>query len=404
MINFSVEIVLMKLYLIILVALLFVACQYSKEELSCQEDFEILANKIADANLENGRYNDKLNQYAHSKVNMQPYDLQGLSQFLSKIGFVECATCLHDETLDYPLKDVKANNLALENFSSFLNPRLDTIDVLMLNEAHHNPSHRAFLASQLQYFYDMGFRQLAMESLHHEDIHRLNQEKIPTRYSATYITEPKYAQLVRQALKIGFTLHAYESEGNTSDFNERDLAQAKNVASIYNDTKGKLLVYAGFGHIREQGKKERYSMAYQFKKLTGVNPFTIDQTVLNQRCLNKTNINYHKLANKIHEPKLLVRNGQPFVLEDYAGFVDAQIIHPKHKFNEYRIAIYENETQSIEIEDIDADCGLVQLYSKAELQKYDINTLIPLIQFVPKQANYKVLYPSIEGGVKVVCR
>src|SRR6185312_10257007 len=79
-----------------------------------------------------------------------------------------------------------------------------------------------------------------------------------------------------------FKVVAYESdkEGNGD---VREYAQAKNLYErvFKADPQARLVVNAGYAHIQENG---RYlggrSMAQHFRKLSGIDPLTIEQTML----------------------------------------------------------------------------------------------------------------------------
>ena len=94
--------------------------------------------------------------------------------------------------------------------------------------------------------------------------------------------EPIYAEMVRTALKLGYKVVGYEAEkeGN-GDVREDD--QAKNLyeRTFKNDPHARVVVNAGYAHIQENGKYlGGASMAQHFRKLTGIAPLTVEQTML----------------------------------------------------------------------------------------------------------------------------
>src|SRR6185295_2549384 len=62
----------------------------------------------------------------------------------------------------------------------------------------------------------------------------------------------------------------------------RDSVQAINLYDrvFRTDPQARVLVHAGYGHIDESSDPRRATMAVYFKRLTGIDPFTVDQTVL----------------------------------------------------------------------------------------------------------------------------
>ena len=79
--------------------------------------------------------------------------------------------------------------------------------VVMINEAHDKPLHRAFTLSLLAGLYQEGFRYLAMEMLNNYPGHSLTRVNTRTGY---YTGEPVAGELVRGALALGYTLVSAE--------------------------------------------------------------------------------------------------------------------------------------------------------------------------------------------------
>jgi hypothetical protein len=93
--------------------------------------------------------------------------------------------------------------------------------VLMINEAHHGPLHRAFTLRLLEGLYRKGFRYFAAETLASKDA-QLQPRGYPTLRSGYYLAEPMYADLVRTALRLGYQVVPYEHEGSTSPMNSNE--------------------------------------------------------------------------------------------------------------------------------------------------------------------------------------
>ena len=120
--------------------------------------------------------------------------------------------------------------------------------IVIFNESHHTPIHRVVTSSFLETFYNQGFRYLAVEGLSIKDS-LINQRKFPVKnLTGYYINEPTYGDLVRNALKTGFTLVSYDF--NSLDMKEREKGQANNlmdkVFKPFPDAK--LLIHCGFSH------------------------------------------------------------------------------------------------------------------------------------------------------------
>ncbi|AUD06073.1 hypothetical protein [Spirosoma pollinicola] len=67
--------------------------------------------------------------------------------------------------------------------------RAQSEQLVIINEAHHNPPHRVFTASLLKGLYQAGFRYLAAETLYASDS-TLNQRGYPLIGSGYYTREP----------------------------------------------------------------------------------------------------------------------------------------------------------------------------------------------------------------------
>jgi hypothetical protein len=183
----------------------------------------------------------------------------------------------------------------------------DRRQAIMVNEAHHVPLHRAFTIQLLEGLYRRGFRYFAAETLTAKD-KALRARGYPTLDSGSLLHEPLYADLVRIAMQLGYQIVPYEFEeakgkrigepaSDDENFvatqNAREGGQARNLKDriFSHDPKAKILVHAGYAHIAkkpatwesEGQKREVRFMAVNFEKLTGIEPLTIDQTLMTER-------------------------------------------------------------------------------------------------------------------------
>lgn len=223
---------------------------------------------------------------------------------------------------------LKYSKLTPANAKDYILKRARNEQIIIINEAHHNASHRTFASSLLQGLYDEGYRYLGIETLANDSLHI---GKFATLSSGYYSKEPEFGNFIYNALKIGFKLFPYEAEGNNK---EREIGEAKNIFDFMQKNKvGKYLIYCGYQHAFEGTHKSwEKTMAGRLSDLTGINPFTIDQTQFSE-----------KSDMKFHEPLLrLIRNTVPVVLKDenqgiYNGedkelYTDVKIIHPITKY------------------------------------------------------------------------
>jgi hypothetical protein len=110
------------------------------------------------------------------------------------------------------------------------------------------------------------------------------------------VREPLFADFIRQSLKLGYIPVAYEhvrgsirSENPSDAINEREKGQAAHLMERIFKQKpnARVLIYVGFSHLLKnpQGPaaepaRQTQWMAGRLKKLTGIDPLTIDQVTM----------------------------------------------------------------------------------------------------------------------------
>jgi hypothetical protein len=160
--------------------------------------------------------------------------------------------------------------------------------VVMLNEAHHIPQSREFARRLLLALRQEGFTYVAAETFS-PGIAATQKAGYPDHDSGYYSAEPVFGELIRSAVKAGYTLVPYEAEiytpgGSRSEqINDRERQQAENLRDrIFKvDPKARVFVYVGYSHNLEtpqpgEGAQEKW-MALRLRELTGIDPLTVDQ-------------------------------------------------------------------------------------------------------------------------------
>lgn len=198
--------------------------------------------------------------------------------------------------------------------------------VVFINEAHHVPAHRALTTRLLSTFWRSGFRYFAAETLSTAD-RGLQERKYPLfDLTGFYTNEPFYGDLVRQALKLGFKVVAYDAtEPCTSPaekpafcLNQRERAQAQKLytQTLAQDPSAKILVHAGYGHIDKIGSADWMPMAVHFQQISSIEPFSIDQTL--------------SLEIGVKKPSIFKSGDGSYWKEPNIGTgYDLQVIHPR---------------------------------------------------------------------------
>ena len=205
--------------------------------------------------------------------------------------------------------------------------------IIIINEAHHVPRHRAFTASLLPALAAQGYRYLAVEGLDGADS-LFSQRGYPLLTSGYYVSEPGYCNLLRTAAKAGMQVRPYDygyPEGDPANgLRNRELGQVRNIRRILAaDPQAKIVIHCGFGHLSEQPSPEGDKwMAAYLKEQTGIDPFTIDQTVLTEAATLATSNRYYRPQLGAQSAVLLNAQRQPFSASPQRLSADASVYHP----------------------------------------------------------------------------
>lgn len=211
---------------------------------------------------------------------------------------------------------------------------------IFFNEAHNVAITRTLTLQALPQLRAQGYTYFAAETLYQKDIDALRKRGYPTSESGFYTEEPIAAEMVRTALKLGFKVVAYESE-NPGNGDVREHAQAKNLYErvFKNDPSARLVVNAGYAHIQENG---RYlggqSMAQHFRKLSGIDPLTIEQTMMiDHPAASENHPYYQAVIAALHPSAPLIfenKDGKPWSLKPKA--YDVSVFFPPDVVREDR--------------------------------------------------------------------
>jgi hypothetical protein len=139
------------------------------------------------------------------------------------------------------------------------------------------------------------------------------------QFKSGYVAQPEMRQLIERAEELGWTLLPYETRSHPTEGNDREADQARNLvdalATLPPDAP--LFVWCGWGHLcKEQlSDTEWRPMAAQFWEASGVEPFSIDQTVTVETVQRPTGP-WHQLA-RIQTGRLAALGGTAgFLVED----------------------------------------------------------------------------------------
>lgn len=279
--------------------------------------------------------------------------------------------------------------------------------IVMFNESHNKPLHRAFTAAMLEDFYALGFRYLAMETLNQFPNASLRQVNILTGH---YTCEPIAGELVRKALSMGFALVAYEDSSAKHTINQREYTQAENLNKIFQkDPSAKMLVLAGGQHVEEGATSDdRIPMAAYFKIVSGIDPLTIDQTTLTEQSTSEYGsaiYDYVTKKNAFASSVVLLKNNRSKDLLDL-NLCDIYIMHPPTKYRNGRptwnaINGLKKETP---IQPIYQSLFFVQAFYEKEYSEKTVGGAVPADQtYITAPDGYYYLYLQ-KGRYQLVYR
>jgi hypothetical protein len=282
------------------------------------------------------------------------------------------------------------------HFISFL---AQNYKVVMLNEAHAKPLHRAFAISLLGELYNKGFHYLALEMLSNHSGAPL--EKL-TANSGYYTCEPIAGELIRQALEIGFTLVPYEdtlafSAEHTAS--QRDSVEAQNIFSIIKkDRSAKVFVLASYGHIAERSSDSAYvPMAMIFKRISGIDPLTVDQTDMTEGSnFGYGNTLYNAYIQKypLKNAAVAMVNNEPLNITNNDSY-DISVIHPQTVYRDGRPdwLSLNGLRQPVYINPNVKDVFFVQAYYQKEAEGSGPGAIVPADQsYIPTSKGNYLLY------------
>ncbi len=199
--------------------------------------------------------------------------------------------------------------------------------IVIINEAHHNASHRAFVHSLLPGLANAGFKYIGCEAISVNDS-LINERGYPIMETGTYTDEPSFGNLLRSARNHGMILFGYESKKYDR---EREIGQAQNIkAFLDNHPKGKVLIYCGYDHaIKDTVANDwEWAMAGRLKQLTGIDPFTIDQVELSERGFPEKENSWRKVMNFDQPMVFIDEKTQSFGTAVAKKRYDLNVYHP----------------------------------------------------------------------------
>jgi hypothetical protein len=160
--------------------------------------------------------------------------------------------------------------------------------VVILNEAHHQPEHRAFGARLMPQLAALGVKFVAIETGDQASLDEIAKTGVVKTTTDVYSWDPQRADLLRAIVRAGLKLIAIDvnpREGAQPQSGEdriafRESNMARELQAVVDSEPGaKVLVWVGFSHALKtpQGQRGTEWMAARFWKSAMIEPYSIYQ-------------------------------------------------------------------------------------------------------------------------------
>jgi hypothetical protein len=278
-----------------------------------------------------------LQEAAAKDTTQENYNVSMAGTWLSFSGNVAEATKLMDGYARTMGMDTARFDNLRDNFSpvpavAALLKDAEEHEIVIINEAHHEPRHRFFTRQLLQGLYDRGYRHFGLETLSSfGSVDSLMKAgHYPSLKSGYYTRDPQFAAMIAEATRIGFSLFGYEAAGTGSP-KLRELGQMRNIMAYRAEhPEGKYLLHVGYSHANEGelGGRWEKSMAQRLADTTSLDPLTINQThfrEMSQPALER--FEFRELPVKVPSVYLNAA-GEDWNFDNEIRWFDRYVFHP----------------------------------------------------------------------------
>jgi hypothetical protein len=257
---------------------------------------------------------------------------------------------IHRRRFMFPSRDVQAqmklaDDAVAEDAIAAIVREARTKRVVLLNEAHHVPLHRAFaqkLAAELR---KIGYTYLACETFNERGVAAASAKGYTAQNTGFYTQDAVFAGFVNSALADKWQLVPYEFEGPPvgATFEERqtqrEYGQAKNLVDriFAKDKDARVFIYVGYGHLNKkpEGSSETLlMMGEHLRRLAKLDMLHVSQTdfFAHPDPADEDPVYAPLLAKFPSNRAFVLRSpdGSHPILLGLGGRIDMQVVHPRY--------------------------------------------------------------------------
>jgi hypothetical protein len=222
--------------------------------------------------------------------------------------------------------------------------------VVLINEGHNVPMHRAFSQRLARELRKIGYTYLACETFD-AGYPKAFPEGYARQKGGYYTRDPVFGGWIAEAITDGWQLVAYETLNSDTTLTPeqritaREAGQASNLVEriFARDKNAKVLIHVGFGHHEKGSAKfpsgaEMVTMGEHLRRMTGLDMLHVDQIRLyaHPDPADDSPLYTRALAKTVATAPFVLKSkdGSYPVLSGKKGRVDMQVVFPRYAFHD----------------------------------------------------------------------
>ncbi|MGB3800780.1 MAG: hypothetical protein WA952_13275 [Lewinella sp.] len=310
-----------------------------------------------------------LHQQTITDTTREGYHPGMTGNLFSFAGFAKEATAAMEDQMPVMGMDTQRYERFVDSFAAVpavasLLKDAEDHQIVIINEAHHEPRHRVFTRSLLDGLYERGYRHFGLETLanYPGSDSLIAAMPYPTTAGGYYTRDPQFAAMVQYARDIGFQLFGYEADHQSGDTPaDRETKQMENIVGYRTaHPQDKLLLHVGYAHANEGvlGGSWGRAMAPRLADTIGLDPLTINQTHFREMA-DTTLERYEYRAAVVAEPSVFVNGtGDHWNFDDEVRWFDRYVFHPRTEYRHGRpdyVFTFDRIPVYLELDDMDIE-------------------------------------------------